>query len=70
MDVRMGGGRLATVTLDPDTRMNVDGIAYPTHCSLTFWNEGDRDEITVFASREQLKAFGKKIVDEIERATS
>lgn len=65
MDIRVGGGRLATVTLDSDTNLNVDGIMYPTHCCLTFWNR-DGEEICVFATREQLKKFGEKIVREIE----
>lgn len=68
MDIRMGGGRLATITIDGSTQMNVEGIQYPTHCSLTFWNRDDGDEISLFATRDQLLAFGRKIVTEIEGA--
>lgn len=68
MEIRIGGGRLGTVTLDHNTRLCVDGIQNPTHCSITFWNPDDRDEIAVFATREQLLSFGKKIVSEIESA--
>lgn len=69
MDIRMGGGRLATINIDSATQMNVEGILYPTHCSLTFWNRDNGDEISLFATRDQLLAFGKKIVSEIEGST-
>lgn len=68
MEIRMGGGRLATIRLDPSTKMNVEGTMYRTHCSVSFWNEHDNDEITIFADRAQLLAFGKKLVENISES--
>jgi hypothetical protein len=69
MEIRIGGGRTATINIGESDAMNVEGVTYPTGTSVTFWNR-DGDEVTIFfPTRARMKELAQRIVDEITQAT-
>jgi hypothetical protein len=65
MEVRIGGGRTLSVTIEETDRINIDGIMYQDSSSLTFYERGG-DEVTVFfRKRDRLKKLAEDILEAI-----
>lgn len=66
MEIIIGGGRALTVMLDDSDRMTVEGVMYPDGTSITFYEGGGGNEVSVFfPSRDRMKEFAEKIVQEV-----